>query len=131
LDLVQNLESGENLPDSSRSLAPAFGGGVTHGWRCGFAGLDWRMAILAKDAPMPATMNVSLPEPLKRFVDEQVREGGYASTSDYVRELIRKDRDAAALRGLLMEGLASGPAAPVDDAWFESLRQRARKRRAR
>ena len=37
-----------------------------------------------------ATMNISLTDPLKQFVDEEVREGGYSSTSDYVRDLIRQ-----------------------------------------
>ena len=37
-----------------------------------------------------ATMNISLTDPLKQFVDEEVSEGGYSSTSDYVRDLIRQ-----------------------------------------
>lgn len=77
---------------------------------------------------MPATMNISLTEPLKRFVDQQVRDGGFSSTSDYMRDLIRKDRDVAKLRAMLLEGLQSGPAEPVDAAWFEQLRRRARER---
>lgn len=83
---------------------------------------------------MPATMNISLPEPLKRFVDQQVREGGFSSTSDYVRELIRERQKREAedhLRGLIAEGLASGPAVPVDAARFEQMRQRARDRATR
>ena len=44
-----------------------------------------------------ATMNISLPEPLKQFVDEEVREGGFSGTSDYVRDLIRqRQREKAA-----------------------------------
>jgi hypothetical protein len=38
-------------------------------------------------------MNISLPETLKDFVDQQVAEGGYGTSSEYVRELIRKDQD--------------------------------------
>lgn len=45
---------------------------------------------------MSATMNVSLPEPLKAFVDEQVHKGGYSGTSDYVRQLIREHRERIA-----------------------------------
>lgn len=81
---------------------------------------------------MPATMNISLPEPLKRFVDQQVRDGGFSSTSDYVRELIRERQRRSAeehLRNLIAEGLASGPAMPVDEAWFEGMRKRARARK--
>jgi antitoxin ParD1/3/4 len=37
------------------------------------------------------SMNISLPEPLKQFVDEQIAEGRYSSASEYVRELIRAD----------------------------------------
>ncbi|HZX69897.1 MAG TPA: type II toxin-antitoxin system ParD family antitoxin [Rhodanobacter sp.] len=83
---------------------------------------------------MPATMNISLTEPLKRFVDQQVRDGGFSSTSDYVRELIRDRQKRNAeehLRGLIAEGLASGPAVRVDDAWFRQARKRARDRTAK
>lgn len=76
-------------------------------------------------------MNISLSEPLKRFVDRQVRDGGYSGTSEYVRELIRKDRDVAKLRALLREGLESGPPEPVTEAWFEQMRRRARARKAK
>ena len=58
---------------------------------------------------MAATMNVSLTEPLKRFVDDEVREGGFASTSDYVRELIRerqRRKSEDALRALIATCLA-------------------------
>ena len=82
---------------------------------------------------MPATMNISLPEPLKRFVDQQVRDGGFSSTSDYMRELIRERQRRSAeehLRTLIAEGLASGPAVPVDKAWFDERRQRARARKS-
>lgn len=76
---------------------------------------------------MAATMNVSLTEPLKRFVDDEVREGGFASTSDYVRELIRerqRRKSEDALRALIAEGLGSGPAQPVGDDFFARQRQR-------
>ena len=52
-----------------------------------------------------STMNVSLPETLRRFVDKQVRDGAYAGTSEYVRELIRRDRDITKLQSLLNDGL--------------------------
>ena len=54
-------------------------------------------------------MNISLPEALKSFVDQQVRARGYRSSSEYVRELIRNGQDRQPLRGLLLEGAASPP----------------------
>ena len=72
-------------------------------------------------------MNISLPDALKSFVDEQVNQGSYSTSSEYVRELIRKDQDRLHLRGLLLAGAASAPAAPADQAYFEGLRDRVRK----
>ena len=70
------------------------------------------------------TMNVSLPDALKAFVDERVSGGGYGTNSEYVRELIRRDQDRERLRALLLEGAASPPTDPVDDAYFDELRSR-------
>ncbi|MFZ6048614.1 type II toxin-antitoxin system ParD family antitoxin [Pseudomonas sp. CR3202] len=77
-----------------------------------------------------STMNISLPDSLKSFVDEQVRQRGYGTSSEYVRELIRKDQDRQRLRNLLLEGVASTPAAPADDNYFDALRNRVRNARA-
>lgn len=71
-----------------------------------------------------STMNISLPNSLKSFVDEQVCERGYSTSSEYVRELIRKDQDRQNLRGLLLDGAATAPAAPADADYFEGLRER-------
>lgn len=76
-----------------------------------------------------STMNIALPETLKDFVDEQVGQRGYGTSSEYVRELIRKDQDRQRLRGLLLAGAASVPAAPADDRYFDSLRVRVRNAR--
>ncbi len=73
-----------------------------------------------------STMNISLPDTLKSFVDEQVSQRGYGTSSEYVRELIRKDQDRLQLRGLLLAGAASKPAAPADASYFEGLRDRVR-----
>jgi antitoxin ParD1/3/4 len=76
-----------------------------------------------------ATMNISLPDDLKSFVDEQV--AGHSSTSsEYVRELIRREQDKQTLRNLLLEGAASPPAGPADDTWFDELRRRIAERAA-
>jgi antitoxin ParD1/3/4 len=56
------------------------------------------------------TMNISLPEPLKNFVDHQIADGRYSSVSEYIRELIREDEKRKAetrLETLLLEGLDS------------------------
>lgn len=74
-----------------------------------------------------STMNISLPDSLKSFVDEQVSERGYGTSSEYVRELIRKDQDRQRLRGLLLAGAASAPTTAVDEAYFNGLRDRVRK----
>ncbi|MFC5698094.1 type II toxin-antitoxin system ParD family antitoxin [Pseudomonas sp. GCM10022186] len=71
-----------------------------------------------------STMNISLPDSLKSFVDKQVSQRGYGTSSEYVCELIRKDQDCQRLRNLLLEGAASEPAAPADDNYFEALRNR-------
>jgi antitoxin ParD1/3/4 len=70
------------------------------------------------------TMNISLPDSLKDFVDEQVEQRGYGTSSEYVRELIRKEQDRLQLRELLLEGAASAPTKPVDDAYFDGLRRK-------
>ena len=74
-----------------------------------------------------STMNISLPDALKSFVDEQVSQRGYGSSSEYVRELIRRDQDRSQLRSMLMAGGASAPSAPADASYFKGLRARVRK----
>jgi antitoxin ParD1/3/4 len=59
-----------------------------------------------------ATMNVSLPDAMKAWVDECSKSGRYSNASDYVRDLIRRDQDRAAkiaqLQGLIDEALEGG-----------------------
>ena len=52
-------------------------------------------------------MNISLPDSLKTFVDEQVEKRGYGASSEYVRDLIRKEQDAEQMRVLLTKGARS------------------------
>jgi antitoxin ParD1/3/4 len=78
-----------------------------------------------------STMNISLPDSLKSFVDEQVTQRGYGISSEYVRELIRKDADVLRLRGILLQGAASAAAVPVDASYFSALRERVQKRARR
>lgn len=72
------------------------------------------------------TMNISLPDALKSFVDGQVSVRGYSTSSEHMRELIRKDLDRQRLRGLLLEGAASPPAGPADADYFDRLRSQVR-----
>lgn len=74
-----------------------------------------------------STMNISLPESLKAFVDEQVGRRGYGTSSEYVRELIRRDQDRLRLRELLLVGAASDPAPPANKVYFDALRERVRR----
>lgn len=69
------------------------------------------------------TMNISLPNSLKSFVDDQVASQGYGSSSEYVRYLIRRDQERHRLRDLLLEGLESERSSPADRAYFDGLRR--------
>jgi antitoxin ParD1/3/4 len=72
-----------------------------------------------------STMNISLPETLKSFVDSQVADGDYTSSSEYMRELLRKEQDRVRLRQMLLEGAASPLSESVWNAeYFERMRQR-------
>ena len=73
------------------------------------------------------SMNISLPEPLKAFVDGQIASGRYSSASEYVRELIRGDEQRKAeqqLEALLLAGL-KGDEQPLTRADWERIRQTA------
>lgn len=76
-----------------------------------------------------ATMNVSLPEAMKAWVESQSRDGQYGNASDYIRDLIRKDRErkeaVAVLQAAITEGIESGESEPFDAAAFK-LRMRER-----
>ncbi len=70
------------------------------------------------------TMNISLPDPMKSWVEDQGKSGRYANSSDYIRDLIRRDRlrqeAIAEIQAALDTGLASGPAAPLDREAFKA-----------
>jgi antitoxin ParD1/3/4 len=71
-----------------------------------------------------STMNIALPEPMRAYVAERVSGGHYGNTSEYVRELIRRDQrdqERLRLRALVEEGLASGPATPMTEADWADL----------
>ena len=76
-----------------------------------------------------STMNISLPNELKQFVDQRIQSEGYGSSSEYLRELIRRDRDRAQFRQYVLDGMQSPLQGCVDASYFESLRQRVQKHR--
>lgn len=80
---------------------------------------------------MMATMNISLPDDLKTFVDTQVADHNYTGSSEYLRELIRKDQARTQLRALMLEGAASPLGSEVTDAYVDDLQNRIRARAAR
>ncbi|MDE0705211.1 MAG: type II toxin-antitoxin system ParD family antitoxin [Rhodospirillaceae bacterium] len=73
-----------------------------------------------------STMIILLSKSLKSFVESQVASGSYSTSSEYVRELIRKDRDRRSLHALVLEGAASPPAGLADADYFDRLRCRVR-----
>jgi antitoxin ParD1/3/4 len=74
------------------------------------------------------TMSFALPDALRSYIDERVRSGEYGNTSEYLRELIRRDQQAVAarrLRELIADGLASGEGRPATDDVMHEIRARA------
>lgn len=73
-----------------------------------------------------ATMNVSLPDPMKDWVEDQTKTGRYGNASDYVRDLIRRDQEKqdwiARMRSAIQEGLDSG----ISDRSMADIRAAAR-----
>lgn len=76
-----------------------------------------------------ATMNISLPDPIKDWVEAQARTGRYSNASDYVRDLIRRDQERAdrlaELQKLLNEGLESGVSDRTIDNVLKAAREQA------
>ena len=73
------------------------------------------------------SMNISLPDHLKQFVDGQVAQGRYISVSEYMRELIRADEKLKAeqmLEAKLLEGLSSQESAMSQTDW-QAIRKEA------
>ena len=72
------------------------------------------------------TMNISLPDALKGFIDIQVQTGGYSTSSEYVRELVREDQRKKLeqrLSLLLLEGFESGEPVVADADYWNTKRQ--------
>ena len=77
------------------------------------------------------SLNITLPQELKIFIEQEAEESGYATASDYIRELIREAeqrKSAEALELLLLEGLDLREKAKMSDAEWESRKQQPRAR---
>ena len=73
-------------------------------------------------------MSFALPEAMREYVDQRVRSGQYGNTSEYLRELIRRDQEEQAkkrLRELIEEGLNSGPGQALTSERLGRLKKRA------
>jgi len=77
------------------------------------------------------SLNISLPEPLREWIETQVKRGRYGNASEYMRELIRRDQEQQAqerLEALLLEGIGSGTASPLTKQDWVELRADVAKR---
>jgi len=73
-------------------------------------------------------MSFALPENMREYIDARVSDGSYGNTSEYLRELIRRDQreqTAQRLRDLIADGLASGEGREATDDVIDELRKRA------
>ena len=70
-----------------------------------------------------ATMNVSLPDLMKEWVEEQIKTGHYSIASDYVRDLIRRDQEYHDRRETLVKALITGENSGVSDRSLEDIWQ--------
>lgn len=79
-----------------------------------------------------ASLNISLPQSLKDYVEEQIKASGYSTPSEYVRELLRQDqkqRTREKLEALLLEGLNSGDPIDITPEYWENKRKQLLRRR--
>ncbi len=73
------------------------------------------------------SMNISVPESMKEFIEDEVSSGGYGTASEYVRELVRdakKQKEEERIEKLLLQALESGPASPMTKKDWEAIKQR-------
>ena len=81
-----------------------------------------------------ASLNISLPQSLKDYVEDRVSVGGYSTPSEYLRELLRQDqkqRTEDKLETLLLEGLESGEPIEITPEYWENKRKRLVERHAK
>jgi antitoxin ParD1/3/4 len=88
--------------------------------------------LLEVSKPM-STLNISLPDSMRTFIEQKVSQSGYSTASEYIRQLVREDQKRAAqerLERLLMEGIESGPSKDMTAADWNELKNRVWQRHA-
>jgi len=73
---------------------------------------------------MRATMNISLPAPLKQWVEKQVSKKGYSTASEYVRDVLRREQDQEArawIDSRLAAAIQSGELTPLTQADWDRI----------
>ena len=80
---------------------------------------------------MRTTMNISLPAPLKRWVEQQVEERGYSTASEFVRAVLRREQEQAlraAVDARLLQAIDSGKSTPMTADDWQRIRKEGLKR---
>lgn len=75
-----------------------------------------------------ATMNVSLPDPMKEWVEDQIATGHYSNASDYVRDLIRRDQEYQDKREMLIKAIMTGESSGISSKNIDEIWQDMKKR---
>jgi antitoxin ParD1/3/4 len=99
-----------------------------HDTPCSLAKIGTHDTLFAREEIAMMTMNISLPEEMKAFIEAQMAEEGYASASEYLRPLIRevqKRKAKQALEAKFREAIESGPATPMTREDWAALRREA------
>jgi len=68
-----------------------------------------------------STLNISLPESMREFINQQIKQGGYSTASEYIHNLIQQDQEKTEKKQfeqLLLEGLNSGETMEMTDDWW-------------
>ena len=72
------------------------------------------------------SLNISLPDTMREFIDQQLKSKGYSTPSEYIRHLIRQEQEKEEqkrLETLLLEGLDSGTPIEMTEKWWENKRK--------
>lgn len=87
-----------------------------------------KIAMLRGKETAMATMNISLPDQMKEWVDERVEDGSYASASDYMRDLVRRDHERKVAIAWLQREIDKGRNSPRSSLTLDEVFAQARER---